>query len=66
MTFQWMYQAGNTWVPFESDANHAIENLWRSYSNGYVQFGNQNAYIHVVNELFMILNKSRVAITRTS
>lgn len=30
MPVQWVYQAGNNWIPFDPQANASIENIWRS------------------------------------
>lgn len=52
---RWVYQAGNSWTPFDDRNNLLIEQLWRAQSHGNIYIGTYRAYINTT-ELYMVLN----------
>lgn len=61
---RWVYQAGNSWTPFDDRNNVLIEKLWRAQSHGNIYIGTFPAYINTT-ELYMVLNHECVSIGRT-
>lgn len=61
---RWVYQAGNSWTPFDDRNNLLIEQLWRAQSHGNIYIGTYRAYINTT-ELYMVLNQECVSIGRT-
>ncbi|KAI9492081.1 hypothetical protein BDB00DRAFT_939880 [Zychaea mexicana] len=64
MAPQWVYAAGNCWVPFDYVTNSAIERLWRVGADGNLNVGGYLAYINTAG-LYMLQHNTKRTITRT-
>ncbi|CDH59227.1 predicted protein [Lichtheimia corymbifera JMRC:FSU:9682] len=65
MTFQWVYQAGNTWVPFDGNNNRVLEQFWRSSRNGQVIVNRLPAIVYPRQLQMLVNNNTWVRIVRT-
>lgn len=66
MSYQWKYQAGHTWVPFDPQSNDAIEQLWLSNRDAslYIPCLRCMAYVYPASLTFMLRNGTRILIRR--
>lgn len=66
MPFQWVYQAGTMWVPFDDQANLHIENLWRAGAAGNIYVASLRGLVYVNGPgLYAQQCATRIAIART-
>ncbi|KAI7886439.1 hypothetical protein K492DRAFT_190100 [Lichtheimia hyalospora FSU 10163] len=61
----WVYEAGNTWVPFDCNNNRALEQFWRSSRNGRVIVNCLPAYVYPRRLQMFVNNSTWVRIGRT-
>ena len=62
-TFQWVYQSGTEWMPFDGNSNLVVENMWRRSTQGRVFVNGFWAYVNT-GELFMVFNNMTLVISR--
>lgn len=65
MAVQWVYQAGNTWVPFDGQNNRVLEQCWKLYRNGQVIVNRLPAYVYPRQLQMLVNNSTWVTIVRT-
>ncbi|CDH54462.1 predicted protein [Lichtheimia corymbifera JMRC:FSU:9682] len=66
VSYRWLYQAGNQWVPFDPTSNVKIEDIWRSNRpyTFYIPCLGGDATIHP-SELYMERQGIRIPIIRS-
>ncbi|KAI7877965.1 hypothetical protein K492DRAFT_171295 [Lichtheimia hyalospora FSU 10163] len=66
VSYRWLYQAGNQWVPFDPKSNLVIEDIWRSNRSHtvYIACLGGDATIHP-NQLHMEYQGIHVPIIRS-
>ncbi|KAI9254541.1 hypothetical protein BDA99DRAFT_518680 [Phascolomyces articulosus] len=66
MGFQWVYQAGTFWVPFDRQSNFSIEQLWRRGAAGNIYVPSLQGLVYVNGPgLYAQQFSTRIAIART-
>ncbi|KAG2222204.1 hypothetical protein INT45_014101 [Circinella minor] len=59
VTFQWVYQSGTEWMPFDARSNLAVEIMFAKSAQGQVFVNGFWAYINP-GDLFMVYNSMRL------
>ncbi|KAI7851455.1 hypothetical protein BDC45DRAFT_515818 [Circinella umbellata] len=66
MSFQWVYQAGTVWIPFDQQTNYSIEHLWRRGSSANVYVPSLQGVVYVNGPgLYVQQFSTRIPIART-